>query len=73
MKKLFCIFFLFSLTLQLTAQTKQKPAEIFTDAEYYRMYEEYIEALPLYKQLMDRGYDNAHINYRIGEIGRAHV
>jgi len=67
MKKLFCIFFLFSLTLQLTAQTKQKPAELFKDAEYYRMYEEYIEALPLYKQLLDRGYNNAHINYRIGE------
>jgi outer membrane protein OmpA-like peptidoglycan-associated protein len=67
MKKIFCFFFILIQVLQLNGQTDQKPQNLFKDAEYYRLYEEYSEALPLYQQLLNQGYDNAHINYRIGE------
>ncbi|MGM0497665.1 MAG: OmpA family protein [Bacteroidota bacterium] len=48
-------------------QQNQTDKELFLDAEYYRLYEEYEEALPLYQKLIDKGNDNAHINYRAGE------
>ncbi|MFP4047181.1 MAG: OmpA family protein [Bacteroidales bacterium] len=68
MKHFILLFFLtLTLTTGLTQQKSQKPSELFQDAEYYRLYEEYSEALPLYQQLINDGYDNAHINYRIGE------
>lgn len=41
--------------------------EIFLEAEYYILYEDYKEALPLYKRLLNAGLDNAYINYRVGE------
>lgn len=68
MKHFLLLFFLtLTLTTGLSQQKSQKPSEIFLDAEYYRLYEEYSEALSLYQQLINNGYDNAHINYRIGE------
>ncbi len=64
-------YFLLPLLLILSmlgySQVDQKPEQLFLDAEYYRLYEEYSEALPLYQRLLNQGYDNAHINYRIGE------
>lgn len=59
---LFCL-----LAFSLNAQKKQTTEQTFLDAEYFRLYEEYEEALPLYQRLIRQGYDNAHINYRIGE------
>ena len=40
---------------------------MFVDAEYYVLYEEYRDALPLYKELYKAGKNNANINYRIGQ------
>ena len=55
------------LLLPLFGQVNQSDKELFLDAEYYRLYEEYEEALPLFQKLINEGYDNAHINYRTGE------
>jgi outer membrane protein OmpA-like peptidoglycan-associated protein len=66
--KYFILSVFFSLAL-FTAfgQKDQSAKDLFLDAEYYRLYEEYEEALPLYQRLISEGYDNAHINYRTGE------
>jgi len=48
------------------AQETRDPKEIFLDAEYFMLYEEYIDALPGYLQLYENDPDNANINYRIG-------
>jgi len=48
------------------AQGTQDPKEIFLDAEYFMLYEEYVDALPGYLQLYEINPENANINYRIG-------
>src|SRR6056297_241648 len=67
MKKFFLTILILTTGLCSFAQNEKSAEETFLDAEYYRLYEEYEEALPLYQQLINDGYDNAHINYRIGE------
>jgi outer membrane protein OmpA-like peptidoglycan-associated protein len=39
---------------------------VFSDAEYYFLYNDFQEALPLYKQLYNFDPNNANVNYRIG-------
>lgn len=51
--------------LNLNAQN-QDFKTTFTDAEYYFMFQDYREALPLYLKLYDQNRFNANINYRIG-------
>lgn len=61
------IFFpvLFLLLINSTfAQNDFK--EIFIDAEYEFMYENYMHAIPLYKKILKEQPDNANINYRLG-------
>jgi outer membrane protein OmpA-like peptidoglycan-associated protein len=41
--------------------------ETFMEAEYYILYDDYKEALPLYLRLLNNGMDNAYVNYRLGE------
>lgn len=48
------------------AQSKASPKEMFQEAESYFLYEEYLEALPLYQKLLDDYPQNDNINYRIG-------
>ena len=40
--------------------------DIYYEAEEYLSSEEYSEALPLYKILLEKGYDNPNIKYKIG-------
>jgi outer membrane protein OmpA-like peptidoglycan-associated protein len=40
--------------------------DIYEEAEEYLFSEEYGEALPLYQLLLEKGYDNANIKYKIG-------
>ncbi len=61
------IILIITFNLVFSQQKDQKLSEIFRDAEYYRLYEKYSEALPLYQKLIQEGHDKAHINYRIGE------
>jgi outer membrane protein OmpA-like peptidoglycan-associated protein/tetratricopeptide (TPR) repeat protein len=62
-----CIFLLFSSSL--TAQTEDKKLkELFLDAEYFFLNEDYGEALSNYLTIYQSGYtDNGNINYRIGQ------
>ncbi len=59
------ILALFIISLAI-AQENQDPKEIFLDAEYFMLYEEYVDALPGYLQLYEINPENANINYRIG-------
>lgn len=49
------------------SQYKLALKDAFLEAEYYILYEDYSEALALYKNLYSNGYNNAYINHRIGE------
>lgn len=66
MKRTIIIFLAFLIITFANAQGTQDPKEIFLDAEYFMLYEEYVDALPGYLQLYDINPDNANINYRIG-------
>lgn len=68
MKKLLllCVF-VSSIISQLFSQQEINLKETFLEAEYYILYDDYAEALPLYLRLAGNGLDNAYINYRIGE------
>ncbi len=59
------ILSLFIISLAI-AQETQDPKNIFLDAEYFILYEEYVDALPGYLQLYEINPENANINYRIG-------
>ena len=39
---------------------------IFVDAEYFLLYEDYLDALPLYQELYNAFPNNANIAYRLG-------
>ncbi|MHC1705529.1 MAG: OmpA family protein [Tenuifilaceae bacterium] len=39
---------------------------LFTDAEYYFLFQDYKEALPIYLKLYEQNRSNANLNYRIG-------
>ena len=66
MKRTITIFLAFLVINFANAQRTQDPKEIFLDAEYFMLYEEYIDALPGYLQLYEINPENANINYRIG-------
>ena len=51
----------------LYSQANINLKETFLEAEYYVLYEDYQEALPLYQKLINNNHENAYINYRIGE------
>ncbi len=62
----FCFFIVcFSclITSNIQAQDFKKK---FVDAEYYFLWEEFSEALPIYLQLLKMEPDNANLNYRTG-------
>lgn len=54
------------LTIQLFAQDVKNLQEIFLEAEYFFMYEDYSDALPYYLQLSEKMPDNANLSFRIG-------
>ena len=49
------------------AQNEREVKRTFIDAEYHLLYNEYEEALPLFKELYDGGRKNANISYRLGQ------
>lgn len=59
------ILALFIISLAIAQETRD-PKGIFLDAEYFMLYEEYVDALPGYLQLYEIHPENANINYRIG-------
>lgn len=67
MKKLLCIIMLsFGIIAAGQAQDLRKMQEMFLDAEYFLMYEDYADAAYYYKQLLDEFPDNANLAYRLG-------
>ncbi|MBU8891553.1 MAG: hypothetical protein KOO66_02155 [Bacteroidales bacterium] len=68
MKKILLIL-LITVSGYFTASSQFKNAikEAFFEAEYYILYEDYTEALALYLNIYNNGWDNAYINHRIGE------
>ncbi len=67
MKRSITIFFsLFIIISLATTQETRYPKEIFLNAEYFMLYEDYVDALPGYLQLYEINPENANINYRIG-------
>ena len=59
-----CIGF---LPLSVKSQQGFDPEKTFYDAEFLVIYENYQEALPLYLALVDSGYENANVCYKIGQ------
>lgn len=60
------IFFIF-LVVSVFGQKDSYFKRVFVDAEYYLLYEEYREALPLYLEIHKVFPDNANISFRIGQ------
>lgn len=60
---------LISISTSFASHSQYKDAlkDIFSDAEYYILFEDYNEALSLYLNLLKNGIDNAYIQHRIGE------
>ena len=54
------------ITIPTLFAQQDKEKEIFLEAEYFMLYEEYPDALTYYLQLIDKYPDNANLNYRLG-------
>lgn len=66
--QLLIIVLVTSFNLCLAQQPSEKLKQVFLDAEYFYLFEDYNEALYSYNTLYKRGFsDNANINYRIGQ------
>ncbi|MDY0201889.1 MAG: OmpA family protein [Tenuifilaceae bacterium] len=62
-----CTFFIFINTIAGTVFSQDSDYKtIFADAEYYFLFNDVKEALPLYLKLIDKASDNANLNYRVG-------
>ncbi|MDY0347746.1 MAG: hypothetical protein RBR13_02830 [Tenuifilaceae bacterium] len=65
-KFIYLIVTLFLLSVPGTAQCASYFKRVFIDAEYYLLYEDYRDALPLYHELLNKYPNNANIHYRVG-------
>lgn len=66
--QLFIIVTITSFNLCLAQQPSEKLKQVFLDAEYFYLFEDYNEALYSYTSLYKRGFsDNANVNYRMGQ------
>ena len=59
--------FLFFVVFNALGQKDSYFKRVFVDAEYYLLYEEYRDALPLYLEIQKSYPNNANIDYRIGQ------
>lgn len=66
MSKWFYTVLIFIISTSALAQRASYFKRVFVDAEYYLLYEDYKEALPLYRELLSAFPNNANIAYRIG-------
>jgi hypothetical protein len=65
-KKTGFILLLLLPLLSLSGQQNRSLQEIFLEAEYFFLNEDYSDALPLYHQLYEKLPDNSNLAYRIG-------
>jgi len=61
------VLFFITLSINLFGQKDSYFKRVFVDAEYYLLYEEYRDALPLYLEIQRSYPENANIHYRIGQ------
>jgi len=61
------VFITIFLTINVFAQKDSYLKRVFVDAEYYLLYEEYRDALPLYLEILKTYPENANIWFRIGQ------
>ena len=66
MKKVFFLSLLL-LSFSIFAQENEENRELFIDAEYHYLYEEFDQALDLYLQIYKTDSNNSNLNYRIGQ------
>lgn len=65
-KFLYTLLVALFLTPIASAQKANYFKRVFVDAEYYFLYEEFKDAVPLYLEILSAYPDNANISYRIG-------
>lgn len=64
----FCFILIFNFYTPISfSQFFLSPDEQYQEAEEFILSDEYTEALPLLKQLLDKGYNTANIHYKIGQ------
>jgi len=66
MKEFILLIILVNSTLSTFCQKDSYFKRVFVDAEYYLLYEEYKDALPLYMEILKSYPANANIHYRVG-------
>ncbi|MFP4555739.1 MAG: hypothetical protein ACLFNU_02605 [Bacteroidales bacterium] len=64
---LYTIILVIILSVSVQAQRASYFRRLFVDAEYYLLYEDYRDALPLYMELYEKYPNNANVAYRIGQ------
>jgi tetratricopeptide (TPR) repeat protein len=62
----YSLFFALLISFSAYSQKASYFKRIFVDAEYYLLYEDYRDALPLYIEIYNIQPSNANVNYRIG-------
>jgi len=65
-KRIVCLIVTVILTFPVIAQEAKNLQDTFLEAEYFFMYEDYSDALPIYLQLYEKMPDNANLAFRIG-------
>ncbi len=66
MKKLLTLICITLFSIVGYSQNVKEIKNLFLKAEEHLLYEEYELALPVYLQIIDKGWDNANINFKIG-------
>jgi tetratricopeptide (TPR) repeat protein len=61
-----CLFFLFIVVKQNSAQLQPGPSETFSEAFDFFSYREYAEALTLFQSVYREDENNNHVSYLIG-------
>ena len=67
MKRFSIIAILLLALIKVYSQEQIDLKKTFLEAEYYILYEDYQEALSLYRKLISNDHVNAYINFRMGE------
>jgi outer membrane protein OmpA-like peptidoglycan-associated protein/tetratricopeptide (TPR) repeat protein len=66
MKRITTVFLLLLVSTILLAQNEKEIKTLFKKAETHLLYEEYDLALPIYLKIIDKGWDNANIQFNVG-------
>jgi len=66
MKRIISLFLLTIISSILLAQNEKEIKTLFKSAETHLLYEEYDLALPIYLKIIDKGWDNANIQFNVG-------